>query len=230
MQLIERATACITVALLCMALLILGYTFDWTGFSGVIDAGGILKPPKLLWDWLDLLLVPIFLSFSVYFLEDSRRKSEFARELENQRQTIIDNFFEQAIVILTTEAVDPTCLNEMKQKLLRTLVLSAVRQLDGKRKGLVLQFLYETSLILKRAEEDPIVDLNGADLSNAVLAGGNLAECDLRGVNFENANFTNSNLLNADIRGSKFTNSDMTGVNLTGAQTHQCDFNGVKFN
>jgi site-specific recombinase XerC len=55
--------------------------------------------------------------------------------------------------------------------------LRVLPRLDGERKARVLQFLYETGLII---EERSVVDLLGADLRAAELRGANLRGADLR--------------------------------------------------
>ena len=68
--------------------------------------------------------------------------------------------------------------------MLRTLTV--LRKLDGKRKGSVLQFLYEAELLGrvhvgkiildKEKMQAGIIDLKGADLSRANLSKANLTE------------------------------------------------------
>jgi site-specific recombinase XerC len=55
--------------------------------------------------------------------------------------------------------------------------LRVLPRLDGERKARVLQFLYETGLII---EERSVFDLLGADLRAAELRGANLRGADLR--------------------------------------------------
>ena len=52
------------------------------------------------------------------------------------------------------------------RKIARVRTLTVLTRLDGKRKGSVIQFLYESELIDKNKT---IIDLLGADLNNAEL-------------------------------------------------------------
>jgi Pentapeptide repeats (8 copies) len=83
-------------------------------------------------------------------------------------------------------------------------------RLDGERKARVLQFLYETGLIIK---DRAVVDLLGADLREA-----NLREASLRGANLRGADLSTANLSGADLRGA-----DLRGANLRQANLHWAD-------
>jgi hypothetical protein len=73
-----------------------------------------------------------------------------------------------------------------KAKMVATLV-----QLNGRDKGVLIKFLYETQLITGNM---PIIDLNGADLSLAELQG-----MDLRTVNFKGADLRETHLEGASV-------------------------------
>lgn len=103
-----------------------------------------------------------------------------------------------------------------------------MRQLDSKRKGDVIQFLYKNNLIggiLPGREPDKGFDstrknllnlkdgdLSGIDLSFAFLPGINLSGTILTGANLEKAYMPSANLY--DI---KFTKIHLKGINLTNA-------------
>jgi uncharacterized protein YjbI with pentapeptide repeats len=82
----------------------------------------------------------------------------------------------------------------------RARTIAALRVLDGDRKGALVQFLHESSLI----HDDAIVDLSGADLQ-----GANLFLADLHGASLFLANLSGANLCAADLRGA-----DLDGANL----------------
>lgn len=83
-------------------------------------------------------------------------------------------------------------------------------KLDGEHKARVLQFLYETGLIIKGRS---VVDLLGADLRAANLRGADLRGADLRG-----ADLSRANLVGADLR-----EADLNGANLREANLHWAD-------
>jgi len=85
-------------------------------------------------------------------------------------------------------------------------------RLDGERKARVLQFLYETGLIIK---DRAVVDLLGADLREANLRDANLRGANLRGADLRGADLSRANLGGADLR-----EADLAGANLREANLH----------
>jgi hypothetical protein len=94
--------------------------------------------------------------------------------------------------------------------LAKGLTLRVLPKLDGESKARVLQFLYETGLIIK---DRSVVDLLGADLRGANLREANLGGADLRG-----ADLSRANLGGADLRGA-----DLSGTNLREVNLHWAD-------
>jgi hypothetical protein len=67
-----------------------GYTqswfFSWTGFGDYTKPAGVDERGKTLWDWLDLLIIPIVLAGGVYWLNKQERETE--RKIAEQRAQI----------------------------------------------------------------------------------------------------------------------------------------------
>jgi len=112
--------------------------------------------------------------------------------------------------------------------LVRARTLTVLSRLDGRRKGTVVQFLYESGLIgwiksLKGMEKYvAIVDLRGADLRGAVLVEAALIGAELRGVNLSDAKLHEAVLSSADLRGA-----DLRRANLSGADLGAADLSGL---
>jgi len=177
--LIVLGIATVIVVLYTVWVVIAGYATgvfpepDWTGFgTPKLTADQQAIPQfKTLWDWLDLLLVPLVLAIGGFFLNRSenryalklqeRREAE-ARKIEEQRIQEAHNLEEQR----AQEAGLNAYLDQMTQLLLdnnnklraskagdevrsvaRARTLTVLRVLDGARKATVLQFLYEAKLI-----------------------------------------------------------------------------------
>lgn len=236
-------TLMIGIAVLAAAVSLIrsGYSEAWTGF-GEVEAAPNIQRAKTLWDWLDLLIVPLFLAMAAFFLDNSRKRSEQRVETDRQRQAVLEEYFASMNGLLLERALkEPS--STTARMVARTRTLAALRLLDGSRKAQLLQFIYETGLI----NTDPILDLNGADLSAAVLDECTLQACEIRGAYFHDASFRNANLQHADLRGSDFLRADLTGADLddanliqaslrkarlsrtrlAGAKTGQVDFSGA---
>lgn len=171
----------------------------WAGLSA--DAGdgtptAPSRPAKTLWDWLQLLIIPVVLALGAFALnatqaaregkrEDRRATREQAIAADRAREDTLRVYLQQMSDLITQHGLrraqggTPT--------LARTLTLIALRRLDRARKGLVVQFLLEERLITSTTEwtqtprvtrgtrmGDGLVDLSGADLRRIDLRGVSL--------------------------------------------------------
>ncbi len=67
------------------------------------------------------------------------------------------------------------------------------------------------------------IDLNRANLGNAILTRADLAGANLTGANLIRANLTDANLEGADLTRADLTRADLTGADLTGANLGRAD-------
>jgi len=220
----------------------------WTGF-GPYDPTINGPRSKTLWDWLDLLIVPLVLSFGVLFLSSAEKESEKQVELDRQRQSTLDLFINQiSNLVLENDLKSKKVKGEIRA-IARTYTLGALRRLDKERKAEALQFLLESGLI----ENEPAIRLKGANLreaslENAELVGAeikgayfcnanfkqanltetNLCGCDLSLVDFTQANFRNTDLSYTFLKNAKLQNVDLTKANLDWADVEGADLTGAK--
>jgi hypothetical protein len=198
------------------ALVYFGYHQPWTGFPATMNPAGEAVPAKNLWDWLDLLIVPLVLALAAFSLNLSTKRSDQRVERDRQRQQVFDKYLEAITAILLTKPPAQE-LQANARDIARTRTLTALRLLDGGRKAQLLQFLREAGLI----DHEPVVLLNGADFDRALLAEANLSRCEMRGVYFRHASIRDANLVEADLRGSDFSNADLRNANLNNANLVQ---------
>lgn len=103
--------------------------------------------------------------------------------------------------------------------LARARTLTALSQLDGKRKGILIRFLSEARLIQGRpgmesgvrgwTQHRPIIGLTAADLSDA-----DLSDVDLTYALLAEANLRSANLRGADLSNTVLFNTDLTSADL----------------
>jgi hypothetical protein len=170
------------------ALLILirvGYSFGATGFS-----------TKSLWDWMQLLVVPVVLAGGAILFNAQQNQTARKIASDQQHSAALRSYLDKMSELLLTMKLRESQPEDEIRKVARARTLTVMRELDKSRKGTVVKFLYEAGLIEKA---HPIVDLNGADLTEAELSFANLKNADLVGAN----------LMGADLSGT-----DMTGANL----------------
>ena len=108
---------------------------------------------------------------------------------------------------------------EEVRTLARARTLTVLPRLNGKRKRSILQFLYESRLIIKG---HVVVALRGADLTAADLRATNLSAAhlsrtDLRDANLSLANLSGADLRDADLRAANLSLSNLSRVDLSEA-------------
>ena len=195
---------------------------------------------KTLWDWLELLVVPIVLALvAVWFSAQERKDDRLAAEQRAQidREIATDRLQDAALQAYYDKMTELLLNEELRNAPAGAEVISialsrtraTLRSLDNVRKGLLVEFLHEARLIEK---QNTIIQLNGADLMGADLMGANLSGANLAGANLNGANLAatelaRSKLSNADLSGADLSQADLSnavlssalliGANLTGA-------------
>jgi len=148
------------------------YQVEWSKFNQYTNAKGEIEPAKSLWDWMELLIVPLFLAVGGIAInvtlqraersrreqqeriEQARREQQVAIERETRekqakteheiaddrvREQRLQNYLDRmAELLLDYHLSKPGVLSEVK-KVARARTLTALRSLDGKRKGAVIR-------------------------------------------------------------------------------------------
>jgi uncharacterized protein YjbI with pentapeptide repeats len=228
----------VTIAFLIVLikLILIGYGYDWTGFNGKDKSG------KTLYDWLQLLIVPVVLAIGGYLfsltLNRNERKAadkhnQTEREIaqDNQREAALQEYIDKMSELLLEKHLRESQPEDEVRNIARVRTLTVLPRLDGDRKRSVLQFLYESGLINK---DNSIIDLEGADLtevnlsyviiSRINLSNSKMEEAQIIYADLSDANLTGTNLSKADLyhtilrksnlSGAVLSDTDMTSVNL----------------
>lgn len=212
----------------------------WTGLPGseAGEHGQSAASAKTLWDWLQLLGIPAALVALAFLLNDSQARREEQRgdrqaaqlrraatdaERESTLRAYLDQMFD---LILNRELRDSQPYSGVR-KAARTTTLTAVRRLDGARRGIVVRFLTEDQLLggrsglprCKSSTDAPPVnmlraELSGADLSNADLTCANLVATHLIGASLTGADLTEVRLCGADLSRADLRHADLSQAHL----------------
>jgi Pentapeptide repeats (8 copies) len=204
-----------TAGLLTIAILI-GYRYDIT-----------------LWDWIKLLVVPAAIAIAGLWF--NRQQQERQREAENERARdgVLQAYLERIgqLLLDKDKPLSKAVKGDAVSTLARSLTLTALSQLDGSRKGTLIQFLSETGLIQgnpnivregsgsRRERSRSIIELTSADLSGMVLTSDAdlsyvmLGEASLRGAYLRGADLSNAVLFDTDL-----TDADLIGADLSDAK------------
>ncbi|CAF3750655.1 unnamed protein product [Rotaria sp. Silwood1] len=149
-----------------------------------------------------------------------------ARYLANE--TIVSNYIKNMGDIILYSLVK---FDGQQYTVTRALTSTILRQLDLNRKRLVIQFLYDATILRRYTSifDTHTTNENEKNLEDVILdqvnfSGGlNLSTIVLRSVSLVNATFSNSNLDASD-----FSNSILTGVNFSNTKLSRVKFNNVE--
>jgi uncharacterized protein YjbI with pentapeptide repeats len=192
---------------------------------------------KNLWDWMELLLTPLVLAGSVIFLSLSKRADE-SRTEENrtkiEREMAIDQQQEAALQVYLDRMEDLLLTDKLRtakskevRNVARVRTLAVLLELDAKRKGIVLLFLSEAGLI---NTENPIIDLDSANLQYAELQGADLKDANLQGVHLEGANLRDTHLEGVNLNGAYLQGAHLRGAYFQGANLRGAHLRGARLN
>ncbi len=220
-------TAMFGIALL--VVLVLGYIFNW-GWTGI----GPYIPPtkdsnfqrgKTLWDWLQLLIVPLVLAAGGYLFNLAMSRNEQWNTRENQRETALQAYIDRMSELLLHQHLLTSSEEEEVRDVARIQTLTVLSRLDGKRKGSVLLFLGESGLIKSyvHSEQGRIVNLGAAGLYGADFSGVDVSEIyrpylgdiDVSYAIFDNAHLTEVHLERSTFEGTRFIGADLSQANLS---------------
>lgn len=124
---------------------------------------------------------------------NEQQAASAAQALNQQRQTTLDNYFNDMSNLLLNYDISEPKVDALAVARTDT----AVRNLDGARKGILVRYLWEANLITAPetpADPPPVVTLFEANLNGANFQGANLYGADLGTNRLVDADFYNANL------------------------------------
>ena len=230
--------------LFCVGFVVATYRFGWssTGFLS-----------KSLWDWLQLLIIPLVLAIIAVVFQRVNSRTEQQIALDKQREDLLQAYLDRMTELLLKENLLQSAPNSKERNVARVRTITVVVQLDVKRIEYVFAFLRESGLMsnkpsssivsLSQADLSKInlsqvylsepnlsgAYLNGADFSRADLSdGANLNGADLSGANLSRARLWFADLIQtrlerANLSGADLTRANLSGANLSGADLRRAD-------
>jgi Pentapeptide repeats (8 copies) len=200
-------------------------------------AGALLEVERERAEALAEALLEVERERSEALLEVENRRAQVQQQIEDDRvrQSVLQSYIQDMTELLLDKGLATAGPSLPVRRIARSSTLTAVRQLDGDRKGILLQFLYESDLIRGFG---PIISLRRADLRDASLSGVNLSGADLSDADLSGANLrftllqgivlSGANLSGADLRFALFlSHADLIGANLSGADLRSADLRGA---
>ena len=97
----SKTAGIVVVVLTALVILVLYlYRFSWSGFGSYINPKGEFQRDKTLWDWMQLLVVPVLLAgFAAWF---TCQRERLARDIEESRtrEARLQNYFDRMTELL----------------------------------------------------------------------------------------------------------------------------------
>jgi uncharacterized protein YjbI with pentapeptide repeats len=248
-RIVIAVTAAIIV--IAIALIIVGYSFDWSGFNGYTQVSTIhtlsgptagtvtrtevYQPGKTLWDWLQLLIVPVMLAIGLFWLNQLQKgreertteeRAKVEREIasDNQREAALKEYIDKMSELLLHENLRKSEPEDEVRKIARVRTLTVLPRLDRRRKGSVLQFLHESGLIDK---DKCIIDLSGADLRDTDLRDADLGGASLNKANLCGAILNDTILINTDLNEANLSRASLVSAALSMANLYRADMSNA---
>ncbi|MBP6177945.1 MAG: pentapeptide repeat-containing protein [Anaerolineales bacterium] len=200
-----------------LQLILSGYAVTWTGFQ-----------TRTLWDWMDLLIIPIMLAFGAFVLnrsertierENANKRAELEREIakDRQQEAALQAYISRMSELLLEKKLRTTRRKEVRD-VARTMTVSVMRGLDKDRNDLVIQFLREAKLIIDKNSILNGADMEGMSLQGLNLEGVHLQKANLRDAKLEGANLMRANLQDSELWRANLQNAELLEANLQKAE------------
>ncbi|HEY6285080.1 MAG TPA: pentapeptide repeat-containing protein [Ktedonobacteraceae bacterium] len=218
------------ILIIAIGLIIVGYRFDWTGFNGNNKSG------KTLWDWMQLLFIPVVLAIAGFWFNHRERKAaelraEAEREIEqwranaereialdNQREEALQAYLDKMSELLLHEKLLESQSGAEERNIAFARTVTMLYTLDARRTAIVIRFLSKTELIAICTNSD----LHAIDLHQV-----NLIQIDLNGVNLVGANLNGADLRDSDLSRAFLNDANLSGTNLSKADLQRADLRGA---
>ena len=199
--------------------------WNWTGF----------KANGTLWDWLQLLSAPVFVSVLPFVFTGHLRSPDSGtseqqilsppQPADDQKQeSALKEYQDQMVDLLLNKNLTRSQPGSDIRDVAKALTLAALRRIGTHRKRDLLQFLYDAGLIY---QGKAIVDIRDANLSGTDLSNSKLIDIELSGVDLSGANLNKTNLSGADLINTRLTGADLTGANLSGVNLSGADLSNA---
>jgi uncharacterized protein YjbI with pentapeptide repeats len=178
-----------------------------------------VQPGKTVWDWVQLLIVPLVLGFGVAWWNHEAASRDHNRQDRVQQDATLQAYLDRMGDLMLHDKLLTSGSDDAVRKIARGYTLTALRSVDGERKADIARFLYEARLLVIK---DTPVHVAGANLAGASLARANLGDAllgnaPLGGADLKGANLRGADLSGADLQDADLGDADLREANLEGA-------------
>ncbi|MCA9941861.1 MAG: pentapeptide repeat-containing protein [Ardenticatenaceae bacterium] len=235
----------IAVLVLTLIVFLLLQFFDW-GFKEILIENsstsevGFYQPPKTVWDILEVIILPAVVALVIFHLDkrDKNVKQQIANE--ERRQIALTGFIDR-VSDLVLNHFEGQRLEENRNakqiyNMLRAWLTEIVKDLDGVRKGQLVQLLHGFELLSSMQYEENDNEnnelkaiLDGVDFSGVILKSAKLEEIDLLNASMEDADLKDVELRNSQFKNTNLSRANLNNVNLTDSCLNSVFFENSTF-
>jgi uncharacterized protein YjbI with pentapeptide repeats len=183
---------------------------------------------KSLWDFLDLLIVPLALAIIGLGFAAQQQARQTQSEEQRAQNAALQAYLDQMNPLILEKHLLDSEEGDTVFTLAKARTTTVLAQLDGEHNQAVTRFLFESGLL-----REPAL-LAKADLEDAKLHKAVLQNATLAGINLKGANLTDAVLIEADFYAEEkvgkatqefpadLTKADLSRAPLQGADLSQC--------
>ncbi|MGO9956656.1 MAG: pentapeptide repeat-containing protein [Solirubrobacteraceae bacterium] len=208
---------------------------------------------KTLWDWVQLLLIPLGLVGLAFLLNKWQNDRAQRTSRDSSGQQMLSTYLTQMsglildrkLVLVLAKSPNDSKAFVAKSRpssdvlsIARALTRAAAQPLDPDRKGDIVRFLYDAHLLQfdSADQADPhdvsLVSALANQPGGGIHAGpdfgtANLEEASLEGADLFYADLQNADLRKADLFGANLQNADLQGADLQGADLRAASLLGA---
>ena len=187
----------------------------WTGFRG-----------KTVWEWMQLLIVPLVLTVLGLFLttaqQDVRQQAIENQRAEAERELAAQQAQDEALQayldvmkeLLLEQDLRASRPGSSARAVANVQTLIILERIDPSRKRAVLRLLTDSHLIDADA---PLIETSTLALQAANAKGMDLSDTDLSRASLHYANLTRADLSDANLSETLLVRAELSGANLNGA-------------
>jgi len=206
-----------------LAFIFAAYRFGWAG-TGFLN--------KTLWDWLQLLIIPVVLAIVALLFNRANSRTEQQIALDKQREELFQTYLDRMSDLLLKEGLRSSALNAEVRNVARVRTITILFQLDARRIEFVFAFLRESGL-MSATSTVSVVSLSEANLRRVNLSRANLYRADFRNVilfraDLRDANLIEANLSQAILRKANLSQAQLREADLTGADLSLANLRGAE--
>lgn len=179
------------------------------------------KEKKSGWDKASVIVqaiggLAIFVSLAALFIGvrqfNEQQQANAADQLTQQHQQTLNTYLDDMSDLVLNHKLTTMGPDSTVAAIASARTATALRNLDGMSKGILVRFLWEAGLIVG---PKPILDLYQVNLNDAVFQNANLYHVYLSQVGLVGANLDSAQLQGANLSGSVLIQASLQSANLS---------------